>query len=117
MTPGLLPLSIYRGDTYRWRFTCWADEARTQAADLAGATVAAQLRRGAALVGAMVCTLTPPNVIDAELPAAITTAVPASGVTWDLQITYPSGDVQTALAGPVVMMGDVTLAAVTRKRA
>lgn len=113
MTPGTLALALYRGDTHRWRFTCWADEGRTQPADLTGATAAAQLRRGAALVGTMACTVTPPNVIDATLSAALTAAVPASGVTWDLQLVYASGDVQTALAGPVVVRGDVTLAAPT----
>ena len=110
MIPATVALPLYRGDTFRLRVTCWADAAKTLPADLTGATPTAQVRKGSALVAAFTCTLTPPNVIDLHLAAADTKAIPPSGCTWDLQLLYANTDVQTPVAGPVTVAGDVTSA-------
>lgn len=103
------PLGVYRGDTYRWQFVLWADAARTTAIDLTGVIVAAEIRvkTGSTPVYPLACTVTLPNIIDLELTAAQCVQLPSSGV-WDLQLTYPSGDVQTVVSGAVSVRGDVT---------
>jgi hypothetical protein len=106
MIPGSHDLCVYRGDTGRWQFRLWTDEAKTQAADLTGATAKAQIRPGhGGTATDMTCTITTPNIIDMTLPAG--SSPPQRGL-WDLEITYASGDVQTVLAGKVTTQMDVT---------
>jgi hypothetical protein len=106
MIPGTYDLCLYKGDTGRWQFRVWTDEAKTQAADLTGATAKAQIRPGhSGAATNMTCTITAPNIINMALPA--NSAPPARGL-WDLEITYASGDVQTVVAGKVTTQGDVT---------
>lgn len=109
MTPGRLPLSLYRGDTYRWQFKLWLDTARTLPADLSGAFALAQIRdkAGGTLIVSMPCVVTVPNFVDMVLSATDSAKLPNSGA-WDLQITYASGDVATVLGGPVNTTADVT---------
>ena len=116
MKPGKYSLSVYRGDTSRWRFTLWADTGKTEPADLAGASVAAEIRAAGSAnswnmpAGSLTCTIEAPNIIHVELAAGA--ALPQRGMRseWDLQIIWPSGDVQTVLAGGVEILGDVTRA-------
>lgn len=109
MTPGFYSLDIYRGDTYQWRFQLWQDEARTDPLDLTDAQVASEIRdkSGGALIIALDCTITPPNIIDATLPASSSAQCPPRGV-WDLQLTFPGADVMTVVGGLVNVTGDVT---------
>jgi hypothetical protein len=111
--PGAYPLALYRGDSYSWQFKLWRDTGKTQPVDLTGATAEAEVRYspGGPEILAMVCTVTVPNIIDMHLPAAAWTAFPfkTSGKpSWDLQVTYPSGDVVSYLAGAVTLTPDVT---------
>jgi hypothetical protein len=103
------PLVLYRGDTYRRQFTVWADAAQTTAVDLTDVLVAAEIRAGTGTtpVYALALTVTLPNVIDLEISAAQSAQLPAAA-TWDLQLTYPSTDVQTIVKGGVSVQGDVT---------
>jgi hypothetical protein len=109
VTPGVLPLCLYRGDTYRWRFQLWADAERTTPADLTGVEARGQIRDrpSGTIIVELVCTITQPNIIDAVLTAGLSVVLPQLCV-WDLQLTYPSGDVNTVLAGPVTVVMDVT---------
>ncbi len=109
MTPGRMPLSLYRGDTYRWQFKLWLDTARTLPADLDGATALAQIRdkAGGTLIVSLACSITTPNFVNMVLSAADSARLPSSGA-WDLQVTYASGDVATVLGGPVNTTADVT---------
>jgi len=102
-------LNCYRGDTHRWRFTCWADVAKTQPADLAGATVAAQVRvtANSTTILTTLGTAVTDNVIDVEIHSASSQLLPGSAA-WDLQLVYPSGDVRTIVAGAVSARADVT---------
>ena len=105
MNPGTANLDVYRGDTGRWKFSCWADIARTIPTDLTGAVANATIRDkalGGTYELALTCTITPPNIIDMVLLASDSRNLPAIGV-WDLQLTYSSGDVKTALKGAVVV--------------
>lgn len=112
MTPGRLPLSLYRGDTYRWRFSLWLDSDQTVPTDLTGATARAEIRDkpGGTLIATIACAVELPNIVNAVLSAADCQKLPGSGA-WDLQITYASGDVATVLAGPVNAVSDVTTVA------
>ena len=114
MTPGKYTLAIYRGDSYRWQFKLWTDTAKTQPVDLTDVMVKAEIRDKAAgkVLGALTCVVTLPNIIDASLEAAGSAALNTSGV-WDLQLTYPGGDVSTVLAGSVFLTMDVTDSAAT----
>jgi hypothetical protein len=109
MTPGTLNIAIYHGDTYRWQFTLWQDPGKTTPADLTGVIPKAEIRTaaGGTLLTSMDLTVEPPNVIQAILPTAKTQLLKGGGV-WDLQLTYPDGDVQTVLQGSVSVTMDVT---------
>lgn len=109
MTPGKLPLVIYRGDTYRWRFTLWADPQRTVPVDLTDVAVKAEIRDKPAggVLGVIGCTVVLPNFIDGVLTAEASAALPPKGV-WDLELTFSAGDVRTVLAGAVTVTADVT---------
>lgn len=108
MAPGYYGLKIYRGDTTRWRFVLWQDDAKTIAVDLASVMVSAQLRDrpDGAVCATLACTVSLPNTIDAVLSAANSAKV-VNGV-WDLQLVYSSGDVVTALSGTVLATPDIT---------
>lgn len=111
MIPGSYDLCLYRGDTGRWRFQLWQDDAKSMPVDLSGAAVLAQIRTG---VGGTVqatpaTTVTLPNLINMVLTAVETGSL-AAGV-WDLEITYASGDVATPLRGRVMVQQDITRAA------
>ena len=103
------PLRLYRGDSYRWRFVLWADPDRTVPLDLTGVVVGAEIRvnTGTTPIYPITIAVTLPNTIDLSLSAAASAQVPATAI-WDLQLTYASGDVQTIVAGPVSVKGDVT---------
>jgi hypothetical protein len=109
MTPGNYNLTIYRGDSYRWQFKLWSDPAKTQPVDLNGVIVKAEIRDRSAgkLLATLACAVELPNIINVALDAATSHAMPAKGV-WDLQLTYPSTDVATVLAGAVSVTDDVT---------
>jgi hypothetical protein len=110
MIPASYDLQLYRGDTGRWQFKLWTDDAKTIAADLTGVTVAAMIRDKA--VGGvyslpLACVVTLPNIIDMDLTPVQSRDLPAKGV-WDLQLTYTSGDIVTVLKGNVTLTQDVT---------
>ena len=110
MKPGKYGLSVYRGDTTRWTFTITEEGAPT---DLAGASVAAQIRpvgNCSSPVASLTCAIELPNIIHAELASSAVLPPRGTRAEWDLQITWPSGDVNTALAGSVEITGDVTRA-------
>jgi hypothetical protein len=118
MTPGVYPLALYRGDSYHWQFTLWQDTARTQPVDLTGVTVKSQIRDKPAgsLLLTMTLTVTLPNIIAMDLLASDCASLPPSGGNWDLQLTYPNGDVGTILMGPVRITVDVTDSAIPLTR-
>jgi hypothetical protein len=110
MKPGTFDLDLYRGDSYTWRFVLWADDAKTQPVDLAGATVAAEARDkpGGLNIVAFDCVVTPPNIIDVDLTAAMWAGVTVGTKAWDLEVTMADGEVRTVVAGKVTVTGDVT---------
>jgi len=109
MMPGAYSLNIYRGDSHAWRFVLWADAAKTEAVDLTGTTVKAEIRDRPAgtVIRPITLTVTLPNIVDAYLAASQTAMLPASG-RWDLQLTDGTGWVSTVLAGAVKVTGDIT---------
>lgn len=110
-TPVLYPLSIYRGDSYHWQFTLWADAEKTEPIDLTGVQVAAELRQDQRVTKLAISVTD--NTIVVTLSAPVSQKLPATTARWDLQLTYPSGDVQTIVRGDVYVLVDVTGALVT----
>ena len=110
MTPGTLNISIYHGDSYRWQFTLWQDPAKTVPADLTAVIPKAEIRSaaGGTLITSLDLTVQMPNIILAVITTAKSQGLPKTGGTWDLQLTYPNGDVQTILLGSVSVTMDVT---------
>ena len=97
MIPGSFPLLLYRGDTCSWRFVLWTDVDKTVPADLAGVVVKAEIRDkagGTKVVIALACAVEMPNAILVTLDAAASATLPLTGA-WDLQLTYPEGEVAT----------------------
>ena len=109
MPPLEYPLALYRGDSYRWQFRLWADEEKTQPSDLVGVVGAASihLTTGPGIAN-MVVTVTQPNVVDVALPASESKNLAPSPSIWDLELTYPSGDVKTVVTGLVTVRADAT---------
>ena len=113
MRTACVPLVLYRGDTYRVDVLLWADSEKTQPIDLTGATAAAEVRYapGDPAILTLSCAIATPNTIHIELwPEAWAdfdwfTLMDAK---WDLQLTWPTGDVTTIIAGPVHIRADVT---------
>ncbi len=117
---GTLPLrydlNLYHGDTFRLGVRL--RQANNTAYELTGCVILAQIRRAKMVPG----TLIPLSAtLDAEddtliwleienyssiqrFPEAMSIGV------WDLQITWPSGDVVTYLDGEVILEGDVSYA-------
>jgi hypothetical protein len=113
MMPADFNLVLYRGDTGRWQFRLWADADKTDPIDLTGVTVQTMLRDKAtsgSFVIVLDCVVTLPNIIDMTLTSEQSRDLPPKGV-WDLQLTYPSGDIVTPLKGTVSVTQDVTYAA------
>jgi hypothetical protein len=105
------PLYLYRGDSYSWQFVLWLDAGRTQPMDLTGVTVAATISSKYGLVP-LLCT-TAGNTITVTLSAANSALLTVTTTSaWDLQLTYPSGEVHTIVAGTVFVRADVTGATV-----
>jgi len=110
MTPGDYPLKLYRGDSYKWRFVVWADKDKTQPSDLTGAEAAAQIRDkpGGTLLMTLTCVIELPNVINVSLAAGMWPVSVTKNASWDLELTYPDGEVDTIIAGKVTITIDVT---------
>jgi len=119
MKPGTYPLNLYRGDTGRWRFQLWDDIDKTIPTDLTGVVAVAQIRDmpSGKLLAPLGCTIVLPNVVEMVLEAVDSMKLPteagcvsstSTAGAWDLELTYPVGDVLTLLAGPVKVTADVT---------
>ena len=110
MTPGKLDLDLYRGDTYSWRVHLWASQDKTLPVDLFGAAVEAEIRDkfNSAMIMHMQCAVQLPNIIFMYLLAGEWPGFPSTIGVWDLEVTFPNGDVKTQLAGNVKVTADVT---------
>ena len=113
--PGLYVLDLYRGDSYVWLFTVWADAAKTVPADLTDVVARAEVRTapGGTLLLELPCVIDG-NEITMELPADAWGTDTARKGSWDLELTYPDGPVRTILAGSVAITTDVTTAVAVR---
>lgn len=109
MQPGKFDLTLYRGDTYQWRFRLWQDDESTVPVDLAGCTVRAQIRDKSAgrFIVDLPLTVETPNVIYMRLDPEMYKKCPSRGV-WDMQIVFPDATVYTPIYGVVAVTGDVT---------
>jgi hypothetical protein len=107
--PQKLDLDLYRGDTERFKLEVWDDDGKTQPTDLTGVTFKAEVRDkpgGSILFATLAVSSSAPGTIDVAIDAA-TSAMLATG-SWDLQLTYPSGDVRTIVYGKVKVTVDVS---------
>jgi len=109
MKPGNYDLDLYRGDSYAWKFHAWKDAAKTDPLDLTGATVKAEFRDrpSGIILMTMNTTITTPNIIDMSVDADMWSESGGGG-TWDLELTFPDGEVHTLLVGKVIVTADVT---------
>jgi hypothetical protein len=107
--PATYMLTVYRGDTYAWDFVMWNDTGMTDPTDLTGVVPKAEIRDrpSGSIVVPLTLDITLPNTVHAALDAPSSSQLPIPAV-WDLQLTFPSGQVQTVLAGPVAVTPDVT---------
>jgi hypothetical protein len=107
--PGIYDLELVRGDSAYFEVELWEDAAATIPTVITGATAKAEIREKTAgiYIVELTCVITPPNRIAVTMTAAMWVNCPSKGV-WDLQITMPSGEVRTVLAGKVTTFADVT---------
>lgn len=113
MLPAVYNLALYRGDSYAWAFRFWNDAAKTEPTDLTGITPRASMAASehAARVG-LTCVVTLPNIVEVSLSANAWTGAEEKSFhgRWDLEFTFPNGDVRTVIAGAVSLTLDVTKA-------
>lgn len=102
--PAFYVMTIYRGDTYRWKLIIWQDAAKTIPADLTGVVVKAEIHQVETTV--LACTVTGQE-IHMVLNAEQSKALIVGDGRWDLQLIYLSGDVQTIIRGGVLIRADV----------
>jgi hypothetical protein len=110
LDPARFNLSVYRGDTYSWRFVLWQDRARTIPVDLDGITPKAEIRDrpGGAVMVDLPLDIELPNIIVAKLSADDGKKLTRNGV-WDLQLTINAASVvATVIAGHVFVRAQVT---------
>jgi len=101
--PRYYPLTVYQGDTGRWRFNLWTDATLITPLDLAGVMVDAEIRdKAGRLLAILGSSVTLPNTIDVIITAEVSATL-TSGV-WELRLTWPSGGVQTVVEGSVTVM-------------
>jgi hypothetical protein len=98
MIPPVYPLSIYAGDTGRWRIVLWADREKTIPVDLTDINVAATIA-GTSLLAEIQL----PNVITLTLPHNESERL-SGNMAWQLRLIKPDGAVQTILRGPVTIV-------------
>ncbi len=112
MRPADLDIVLYRGDSYHWQFRFWTDAAKTEPLDLTGVVAEAEIRMAPGsptLLMTLECTVSLPNFVDVKLPADLWTGqFNTRSAAWDLQLTWPSEDVLTFVAGSVSIDPDVT---------
>ncbi len=108
MQPAKLDLDLYRGDSSRMVVKLY-DQGQ-QPFDLTGATAKAEIRDRPAgdTIVPLICTITLPNLIEVVLTAQNSFKLTTSLGVWDLQLTFPSGEISTPLAGQVTVTLDVT---------
>ena len=111
MQPASFSLDIYRGDSGHWQFKLWNVDGTPT--DLTGVVAKSQIRDrpGGTQIITLTCSITLPNIIDVMLTAAESAQFHTNGITkgaWDLQLTYPSGDILTVVGGTVTVTPDVT---------
>jgi hypothetical protein len=107
MQPANLPLYLYRGDSSLVRLKLYDSDKNP--IDLTDIVAKSEIRDRPAgqIVISLECTVTLPNIIEVMLTAGNSIKLPPAGV-WDLQLTYPSGEVKTVVAGQVTVTPDVT---------
>lgn len=110
MMPSEYGLRLYHGDSYSWQFKLWLDEAKTAPLDLTGVVPKAEIRLapGAPVVVTLVTEVVLPNIVAMSLSSTQCRDLEVAPHVWDLQLTYPTGSVNTILAGTVEVTADVT---------
>lgn len=108
---GTYNLNIVRFDSWTWQFTLWGDEAKSIPSDLSGATVTAQIRLtvGGAIIASLAVEVrdAPRGVVWMSISSGQSGVLPPVAV-WDMQISYPDGEIRTPVGGNVLVTDDVT---------
>ena len=104
-------LNIYQGDDYSAVVTV-SSAGVPPASVLNGYTAQAQIRQGPAddntsIICTIATTIVSPN-INLSIPHAQTAQLTAGPYAWDIQITSPTGQITTLLAGRVLITKEVT---------
>jgi hypothetical protein len=109
MLPAQLPtIELYRGDSSAMQLQFF--DSNNVPLDLTGVVAKSQIRDrpgGSGTVIDLVCIITLPNTVVVKLLSDDSKKLPQAGF-WDLQLTYPSGDVRTPVAAQVSVTMDVT---------
>lgn len=119
MTAGVLNFGCEQGATWR-RSVTWKTGAPPDPVNLTGCTARASIRANPAseVVASISCAIPAPltGVIELELTASQTSALPAAGARWntpsnyvyDLEVQHPDGTVTRLLNGAFSVSPEVT---------
>ena len=103
--PARADLTIYQGDDYTATVT-------VEGTDITGYTARAQIRddvadREPTILATIVALVSPPYIL-LSIPRSVTALLPGTQLLWDLEVTDPSSQVTTLMAGFVVLQQEVT---------
>ena len=109
------PIQLYRGDSRKFTFKFWADDAKTVPVDLTafGTVFAAQVRHDpdlSVLVAlTMDTTAAATGVLSFTIPPTAWADLPFSALGWDIQVSAGDGSsVTTLVAGTFQVVKDFT---------
>lgn len=107
--PSNFDLVLYRGDYFPLRITLKNPD--NTVLNLTGYTAKASIRAtydDPLAYNFTVAITAATGVIDITLPSTVSTTISAGSYIWDFQVTEPSGNVRTYIAGDVQVHDEVT---------
>lgn len=108
--PSNYDLVLYKGDYFNTSVVI-KDNAGV-VINLTGYTAKCSIRASFSSVTSFdaVCVITPlSGLVDITFPSTVTDDLAAGSYVWDFQVTNPSGNVRTYIAGDVTVYGEVTI--------
>ena len=108
--PANYDLALYKGDYFTMSITL--KDSLGEVINLTGYSAQCQMRTTFVSLQSFDVTVTIPDpltgVVKLEFMSAVTTTLSPGPYIWDFQVTDPSGNIRTYIAGDVTVYGEVT---------
>lgn len=107
--PSNYDLVLYRGDYFSTSVVI--KDSTGSVINLTGYTAKCSIKSNFSSVSSFdaVCSITPlSGLVEITFPSSVTGDIAAGNYVWDFEVTNPSGNVRTYIAGDVTVYGEVT---------